>query len=57
MSTREGELSKSTLVSKIAPMCIRNIFTSKINMNGRLKLIVDLSGKLLVNGKKLTTRN
>jgi len=59
MSTRTQELGKGTLLSKIGTMSSRDVFTSGIsmkNLNRRVELCIDHSGKLLVNRKKLTTR-
>ena len=59
VSTRAGELSKSTLISKETPMCIRDVLASRVgakSTNGRIELCAKHSGKLLVNGHKLTTR-
>ena len=52
MSTRIGQLRKSTVVSEITQMHIRNVFTSRVSrksMNGRIKLSAQHTNKLPLN--------
>ena len=52
MSTRIGQLRKSTVVSEITQMHIRNVFTSRVSrksMNGRIKLSAQHTDKLPLN--------
>ena len=58
MSTGAGKLSKCTLISKKTAMRARNVLAGRISSeskNGRVKLSVNHSGKLLIDGQKLAT--